>query len=88
MTRNAYETGQLGEITAGVRAVFAEILELDEIEVAADSDFYDDLDGDSLQKLELVMETERRFGVRFDQDTVADLTTPRHFAEEIALRAA
>lgn len=54
------------EVTALLRELLAEILELDVDEVSADDDLVDGLDADSLQRLDLMTEVEHRLGIRLD----------------------
>lgn len=58
-----------------VRAVFAQVLELPSDEVLDDAAFYDDLGGDSLQKLDLAVGLESEFAVRFTDEEVAQIST-------------
>ena len=77
------------QIVALVRELLGEILELDPRSLEADQDLIDDLDTDSLQRLELMTEVEHRLGVRLDARawrearTLAELTelTLRELAE-------
>jgi acyl carrier protein len=49
------------------RAVVVEVLELEPGVVGDGDDFFDDLGGDSLQKLSIIDAFERRIGIRFDE---------------------
>jgi acyl carrier protein len=77
------------EVTALLRELLADILELDPQELDVEQDLIDDLDTDSLQRLELMTEVEHRLGVRLearawrDACTLAELTqlTLRELAE-------
>jgi acyl carrier protein len=53
------------EIRRVARETVAEILELESEEVHDASDFELDLGGDSVQRLELIMALESRFGIRY-----------------------
>lgn len=67
-------------VTALLRELLADILELDVAQVGAEEDLVDELDADSLQRLELMTEVEHELGIRLDARawrgarTVAELT--------------
>lgn len=77
------------DVTALLRELLGEILELDPHELDVEQDLIDDLDTDSLQRLELMTEVEHRLDVRLDARawrearTLAELTelTLRELAE-------
>lgn len=77
------------QVVALLRELLGEILELDPHELDAEQDLIDDLDTDSLQRLELMTEIEHRLDVRLDARawrearTLAELTelTLRELAE-------
>jgi acyl carrier protein len=54
------------EVVALMRELLGEILELDPQELDVEQDLIDDLDTDSLQRLELMTELEDRLDVRLD----------------------
>jgi len=54
------------EVVALLRELLGEILELDPQELDFEQDLIDDLDTDSLQRLELMTEVEHRLDVRLD----------------------
>ena len=54
------------DIVALLRELLGEILELDPQELDVEQDLIDDLDTDSLQRLELMTEIEHRLDVRLD----------------------
>jgi len=68
------------QVTTVLRELLADLLELDPQTLEPEQDLIDDLDTDSLQRLELLTETERQLGVRLDARawrearTLADLT--------------
>lgn len=72
-----------------LRELLADILELDPAQLELEQDLIDDLDTDSLQRLELMTEVEHELGVRLDARawrearTLAELTelTLRELAE-------
>jgi acyl carrier protein len=77
------------DVVALLRELLGDILELDPAQLALDQDLIDDLDTDSLQRLELMTEVEHELGVRLDARawrearTLAELTelTLRELAE-------
>ncbi len=77
------------DVVALLRGLLGDILELDPAQLALDQDLIDDLDTDSLQRLELMTEVEHELGVRLDARawrearTLAELTelTLRELAE-------
>jgi len=54
------------EVVALLRELLGEILELDTQQLDVEQDLIDDLDTDSLQRLELMTEVEHRLDVRLD----------------------
>lgn len=56
-----------------VRQVVAAVCRVDAATVGEDDDFAEDLGVDSLAKLELVVQIERAFGVRLDDEQAAAL---------------
>jgi len=76
-------------VVARLRELLGEILELDPAELGEQQDLIDDLDTDSLQRLELMTEVEHELGVRLDARawrearTLSELTelTLRELAE-------
>jgi acyl carrier protein len=59
--------------TIRLRGIVAAAIGATVDEVAADAAFYDDLMADSLQKLEIVVQIERAFTVRFSNEEAAAL---------------
>jgi 8-amino-7-oxononanoate synthase/acyl carrier protein len=55
------QNADLGRLKNEVRAVFAEVLELDPAEIADDSHFVNDLGGDSLQSISLAVKLEEKY---------------------------
>jgi acyl carrier protein len=69
-----------------VRALFAKALELTVDEIADHKLFYDDLGGDSLQKLELAVDLERAFGVKFSDEQITSMSTVSDVMAELKQR--
>ncbi|HEX2313725.1 MAG TPA: acyl carrier protein [Thermomonospora sp.] len=63
------------DVHDALRAVCAEVLHVDEAEVAADADLRADLKADSMDLAELAVEVERRFGPVMDRRAAADART-------------
>lgn len=60
---------------AMLRRTIAGVLEVDVADVTDDVDFVDDLGVDSLLALEVLVELERVYGVRFDESELRQMTT-------------
>jgi len=63
------------EVLDLVRAHLAEELEVDPAEIAAGTRFKQDLDADSLDLYELVMELEDRYGISVSEEQAARIET-------------
>jgi acyl carrier protein len=63
------------EVFALVRAALAEALELPEEEIKEKSLFEDDLEADSLDLVELLLEMERRYGFKVSDEEAAEIVT-------------
>lgn len=70
-----------------IREHLAAELELDSGEIREDSRFKEDLEADSLDLLELVMELEDRYGVRIPDDEAAKILTVGQAADFVAAHA-
>jgi acyl carrier protein len=71
-----------------VREVFAVVLSVPVDDVPAHAHFFDELEGDSLQKLELSARLEERFTVVLSDDEVAGSNTVHDFARLVAAKRA
>ncbi|GGW82038.1 hypothetical protein GCM10010503_69110 [Streptomyces lucensis JCM 4490] len=60
-----------------LRGVVAEILDADAADVTDDADFMADLEVDSLMALEVVVVLEKRFGVKFSESELRQVTSLR-----------
>lgn len=65
-----------------LRGIVASVLEVVEDEVSPAALFYEDLGVDSLEKVEIAVQIERRFGVQLTADEAAEL---RSVADAVAL---
>jgi acyl carrier protein len=63
------------EIFERVKSVLGEQLGVDESEITEDASFQDDLDADSLDLVELIMELEDNFGMKIPDEDAQKITT-------------
>jgi acyl carrier protein len=75
------------EVLAYIRAHLADELELDPGRVQERTRFKEDLEADSLDLVELVMELEDRYGVRIPDEEAAKILTVGQAADFVASRA-
>ena len=64
-------------------SAIAEVLDLDESTITADSKFVDDLGADSLDFLEIIMGIEDEFGIKVPTENVKNIETVGQAYEEI-----
>ncbi len=58
-----------------IRNCIVRVLSVEEDKVTSDASFSDDLDADSLDLVELVMEIEEEFGVSVEEEELENITT-------------
>jgi len=63
------------EVFERVKSALGEQLGVDESEVTEDASFQEDLDADSLDLVELIMELEDQFGIKIPDDDAQKITT-------------
>lgn len=74
------------EILTMVRTHLATELELDEAEIKDETSFRDDLDADSLDLYELVMELEDAYGIAMSEEQAAGIETVGQAVDFVASR--
>ena len=79
---------QRSDIFAVVRSALAEALELPEENIEEDSRFKEDLEADSLDLVELLLEMEKQYGFKVSDDEAAEILTVADAVDLILQKAA
>ena len=76
------------EVLERIRAHLAEELEVDPAAIAEETRFKEDLEADSLDLVELVVELEDSYGIRIPDEQAAKMLTVGQAADFVAVHAA
>lgn len=74
------------EVLERIRAHLATELEVDPARITEETRFKEDLEADSLDLMELVMELEDRYGIRIPDEEAARILTVGQAADYVAAR--
>jgi acyl carrier protein len=74
------------EILSKVKAIISELLDIDEDEIKPESRFREDLEADSLDLVELIMEFEEAFGGEISDEDAQEITTVSEVVNYIETR--
>ncbi|OFW57651.1 MAG: acyl carrier protein [Candidatus Solincola sediminis] len=75
------------QVLAKVRGALAEALEISEDDIDEESRFAEDLDADSLDLVELLLEMEREYGFKVSDEEAAEVETVRDAVDLIMNKA-
>jgi len=66
-----------------IREIAADIMEVDVERIGWTTHFWDELDADSMQGIELLSALERRFGITIEQSALADMQDVQSTSEVV-----
>ena len=75
------------QVLARVREALAEALEIPEDDIDEESRFAEDLDADSLDLVELLLEMEKEYGFKVSDEEAAEIETVRDAVDLIMAKA-
>ena len=75
------------EVFEQIKAMLIDQLGVDEEDVKMEASFQDDLDADSLDLVELIMEMEDKFGVKISDEEAQTIRTVSEAVEFVSARA-
>lgn len=74
------------EVFEKIKEIIAELLDVDEDKITMDARFREDLEADSLDLVELIMEFEERFGGEISDEDAQKITTVGEAVEFVSNR--
>ncbi|MBI5869417.1 MAG: acyl carrier protein [Actinobacteria bacterium] len=75
------------EVFDQIKAMLVDQLGVDEDDVKMEASFQDDLDADSLDLVELIMEMEDKFGVKISDEEAQNIRTVSEAVEFVSARS-